>query len=109
MPLSRKPVDIDFDGPASYRITVKGLIDNRYSQNFGGMRISTQHDSDEPNLTIFTGEVKDQAELVGIIDSIYQLHMTILSVENLSKINGEKSSDPKQSQLPKPDGEDHPS
>ena len=89
MPLSHNPFDIDFDGPGTYRITIKGRIEESYSENLGGMHITVRSHRDGSDVTILTGEVKDQAELMGILNSIYGLHLPILSVENLTEDNGE--------------------
>ncbi len=84
MPFSQDCRDIYFDGPATYRITVKGRIDASYFENLGGMHVTVHGQSDEIQVTILTGEVKDQAELMGILDGLYMLHMPILSLEKKS-------------------------
>ena len=88
---SRNPFDIDFDGPGTYRIAIKGRIEEFYSENLGGMHITIRSHRDGINVTILAGEVKDQAELMGILSSIYELHLPILSVENLTEDNGERA------------------
>ena len=80
MTLSHNHLDIDFDGPGVYRIAAKGRIEEFYSENLGGMHITIKNHGDGSNVTILTGELKDQAELMGILSSIYELHLTILSV-----------------------------
>ena len=91
MPQSRNPIDIDFDGPATYRIIVKGRIDKRHSEYLGGMCISTQNCKGGAIVTMLTGKVKDQAELAGIVDSIYEMHLPILSVLNVTEENDESA------------------
>ena len=83
MPFSQDCRDIYFDGPATYRITVKGRIDASYSENLGGMHTTVHGQGEETRVTILTGEVKDQAELMGILDGIYMLHMPIVSMEKI--------------------------
>jgi hypothetical protein len=75
-------MDITFDGPATYRIIVKGRIDRLWCEDLGGMDIHIENYENEPTITTLTGEVRDQAELIGIMDSLYELHMTVLSVEH---------------------------
>ena len=82
MPHSYQDIDISFDGPASYRIIVKGRIDPLWSEDLGGMDIRIQAREYEPAITMLTGQVQDQAELMGIMNSLYELHMTVLSVEH---------------------------
>jgi len=82
MPHSRQEIDISFDGPASYRIIVKGRIDQLWSEDLGGMDIRIEGREGDPAITILSGQVMDQAELMGIMNSLYELHMVVLSVEH---------------------------
>lgn len=79
---SRNALDISFDGPATYRIIVKGRIDQLYFEDLGGMDIHIEGQESEPAVAILSGQVRDQAELMGIMNSLYELHMTVLSVEH---------------------------
>ena len=38
-------------------------------------------------MTTLTGRLRDQAELTGLLNSLYDLHLPILSVENLDADN----------------------
>ncbi len=80
---------LKFDGPAKYRITVQGLISERFSESFAGMIMTTGLDANTTPITILTGRVQDQAELAGVLNSLYETHVPIISVENLSKSRGE--------------------
>ena len=82
MPHSRYGMDVPFDGPATYRIVVKGRVDQLWSEDLGGMDIRIQDQEDQPAITILSGQVRDQAELMGIMNSLYELHMTVLTVEH---------------------------
>lgn len=82
---------LEFDGPAIYKITVQGLISKRLSENFAGMQITTEQQKNSGPITILTGRVQDQAELAGVLNSLYETHVSIISVENLSKKTGEES------------------
>ena len=78
----RNGLDISFDGPATYRIIVKGWIDRLWWEDLGGMDIHIESHENETAINILTGQVRDQAELMGIMNSLYELHMTVLSVEH---------------------------
>ena len=73
-----------FDRPGNYRIRVLGLLDESWSEKLGGLRItaSSLKDQKEP-VTELVGKVRDQAELAGLLNSLYELHQTLLSVECL--------------------------
>jgi len=50
------------------------------------MRITTRKRSDQTPVTTLVGRLRDQAELSGILNSLYGMHLSILKVELL---NGE--------------------
>jgi hypothetical protein len=47
------------------------------------MRITTRQRKNQSTVTTLTGRVSDQAELSGVLNTLYELHLPILSVENL--------------------------
>jgi hypothetical protein len=74
----------EFDGPAIYCITIRGRIGKSYSEHLGGMQIVSQSRANEPPLTIIHGEVLDRAQLLEIMNAVFDLNMTILSVDKVS-------------------------
>jgi hypothetical protein len=79
--LSRNP--IPFDQPAIYQISVQGRIDPTMSDLLGGMAISLDTvQADHPVTTLY-GELVDQAALAGVLNTLYELHLTVLSVKRL--------------------------
>jgi hypothetical protein len=83
--------------PATYRIKVEGKLDESWSDRLGGMRITTHGRKDQTTVTTLIGRVRDQAELTGVLNSLYELHLPILSVENLAEEEGEEATDPDKS------------
>jgi hypothetical protein len=75
--------------PAIYLIEVEGHLDESWSERLGGLRVKTRKRADQSTVTTLTGRVRDQAELTGVLNSIYELHLPILSVKNLIEDNGE--------------------
>lgn len=68
-----------------YEIRVLGVLDQQWSSWFNGMTISSQRiDSDTP-ITALTVCIPDQAKLRGILNKIWDLNLTIISVVNLEK------------------------
>ena len=51
-----------------------------------GMRITARKRLDQTTVTTLIGLLKDQAELSGVLNSLYDLHLSILKVE---VVNGE--------------------
>ena len=66
--------------PDAYRITVEGSLDPTWTNRLGGMQISSSERPDQMTVTTLCGPVSDQAALLGVLNSLYQLHMRILSV-----------------------------
>ncbi len=84
----------EFDGkhlklwtPATYRIQVEGVLDEIWADSLAGMRISTRKRADQSTVTMLTGLLRDQAELSGVLNGLYELHLPILSVEILAEDN----------------------
>ena len=67
--------------PARYRIAVEGSLDESWSGRLGGMHIEPALRDDQSPVTTLTGPVRDQAALMGVLNNLYQMHMTILSVD----------------------------
>ena len=67
--------------PATYRIEVVGALDANWSDRLGGMLIKTRQRADQSTVTTLTGRMMDQAELAGVLNSLYELHLPILKVK----------------------------
>jgi hypothetical protein len=74
---------LTFDGPAVYRIRVHGKIPSRLSGRLEGMSIEVDA-SALPPLTTLTGNLQDQASLAGVLRTLYEMHLPVLSVECLN-------------------------
>ena len=73
-----------FDRPGNYRIRVEGFLDKKWSARLGGLRITTSTRGDQKQVTALEGLMRDQAELTGVLNALYQRHLTLLSVECLN-------------------------
>jgi hypothetical protein len=74
-----------FDRPGNYRIRVLGFLNESWSERLGGLRISACSPKDQEGpVTELVGQVRDQAKLAGVLNSLYELHLTLLSVEYLN-------------------------
>ena len=84
MPHPERRKRFAFDRPGNYRIRVLGLLDESWSERLGGLRITASILKDqEGSVTELCGKVRDQAELAGLLNSLYELHLTLLSVKYL--------------------------
>jgi len=75
--------------PATYRIQVEGALDEIWADSLAGMRISTHKRAGQSTVTTLTGRLRDQAELSGVLNGLYELHLPILSVKILTADNGD--------------------
>ena len=73
-----------FDRPGKYRIRVQGFLHESLSERLGGLRITTSSLMDQGPVTVLVGQVRDQAELTGVLNALYQRHLTLLAVERLN-------------------------
>ena len=70
----------DPNGPMTYQIQVEGKLDEGWSEWFKDMAVTCECTSDGSSITTLTGPVADQAALRGILNRIWDLHLTVLSV-----------------------------
>ena len=75
---------LTFDGPAVYRIRVRGRLSARWSDRLEGMLITVDSSENGPPLTTLIGQLADQASLAGILRTLYELHLPVVSVQCLS-------------------------
>ena len=78
------PIHSGFDSPATYRIGVQGRIPARWCDRMEGMTITERAPEAESPVTTLSGELADQAALAGVLNTLYELHLPVLSVERLS-------------------------
>ncbi len=74
------------DTPARYRIRIKGPLDKRRSEYLCGMSISSARRSGGAILTTLVGELTDQAALLGVLNSLYDMGYPLLKVERLGPL-----------------------
>ena len=65
--------------PRFYEIRVKGHLDDRWADWFGGLTITLEDNGD----TLLTGPVVDQAALFGLLKKVRDTGMTLLSVNRV--------------------------
>lgn len=70
------------DMPLVYRVRVQGIIPLDMSTRFRGMQITNAADLGEDRSTI-VGSLPDQSALAGVLNTLYEMHYPVLSVECL--------------------------
>ena len=74
---------LKFTSPATYRIHVKGFIDESWSDRLSGLRIENLATESKAPVAVLQGTLLDQAQLLGILSNLYEMHMSLISVELL--------------------------
>jgi len=69
--------------PGNYRIEVAGDVHESFTGRLGCIRIAARRGKDQTTVTTMTGRFTDQAELVGVLNSLYEMHFPILLVEKM--------------------------
>jgi hypothetical protein len=69
----------DHHEPGLYEIRIKGHLDGRWADWFGGMTFTLEEDGG----TLLTGPVIDQAALHGLLRKVRDLGMPLLSVNRV--------------------------
>ena len=65
--------------PARYRIRVQGHLRPEWAAWFGGLTMAWE----QPDETVFTGQIIDQAALHGLLNTIRDLGLPLLEVRRL--------------------------
>ena len=69
---------LGFDQAAGYQIKVQGRLDEGWSDWFAGLTVTFEN-----GVTTLTGAVADQPALRGILTSIWDLNLTLISVNRI--------------------------
>ena len=70
-----------------YRVVVQGLLDETWRHRLAGMEITSVGRGKGAPHTELRGLVQDQAELSGILETLHDLHMSIICVEQIDDEN----------------------
>jgi hypothetical protein len=62
--------------PTMYRICIRGRVTERLGSSLEGMRLEAGATE-----TVFTGEIRDQSQLYGLLDRVRDLGLELLSVQ----------------------------
>ena len=83
---------LTMDLPAVYRIRVVGRVDPGTSGRIAGMQITKSGDSAGHVETLLIGQLSDQAALSGVLNTLYEMHLPVKSVECLEVENEAEGS-----------------
>lgn len=71
------------DRPATYAIWVSGTLGAEWSDRLGGLHVRQVRAGVQP-MSELVGEVVDQTALAGVLTTLYELGLPIISVDRLA-------------------------
>jgi len=71
------------DRPSIYQIKVQGKLNEQWSNWLANMTISHDLANKEAHITTLTGPIVDQTALRGILNKLWDLNLTLLSIKQL--------------------------
>jgi hypothetical protein len=77
----RLTTNVTMHNPAIYRIHIRGRLEANMSDQMSGMQITEIRGENGKAETILVGRLVDQAALSGVLNSLYELHLPVLSAD----------------------------
>ena len=74
---------LNMSSPAIYRIRVRGKLDADLARRLDGLNLSEEFTSADRPVSVLVGRLTDQAALSGLLSSLYELHLPLISVDCL--------------------------
>ena len=71
------------EGPATYRIRVRGRLDPEWTDRLEGMEIHNLYRDDGQAETVLEGRLLDQSALAGVLSTLHNLHLPVISADCL--------------------------
>lgn len=85
--IDSQPNEFSFTEPAVYQIKVQGDIAEIWSNRLGGMQITVVRKRDQKPVSLLIGRMTDQSELSGVLNSLFELHLPVISVKVLKDVD----------------------
>ena len=70
--------NISLSTSMNYRITAQGWLDGSWSDRLSGMHIKVRRPENKKPIVILDGKLKDQADLLGVLNNLNELRLPIL-------------------------------
>jgi hypothetical protein len=75
---------LSFTRPAVYKIRVQGDLGKIGPISLAGMQVNVEIKNGQEPITVLIGQINDQAALSGVLNTLYDIHMSIISVNMLN-------------------------
>lgn len=70
--------------PTTYRIQVQGCVAADWSECFNGLTLTVEPETEPEPCTTLIGPVPDQAALRGVLNKLWDLNLTLISVAQIA-------------------------
>jgi hypothetical protein len=77
-----------FDTPATYQIRIEGKPSASWSEYMEGMTVDVASEPGNRRVVTLSGRLADQSALAGVLNYIYDLGLTLLSVQRMEPEGG---------------------
>ena len=81
----KKIQGFQFRKSAIYKIVIEGELDDSWSDRLG-LQITLQKKSGKKPKSTLVGNIADQAALSSVLNLLYDMHMTVISVNMLTDV-----------------------
>jgi len=75
------------DEKARYRIRVQGRLGPPSAARLGDLALTVDDAAGDTAVTDLTGWISDQAALMGVLEQLYAMNLTLLRVERLEQVD----------------------
>ena len=80
-----KDLEYNFTRPAIYKIVTQGKIDDKLADRMLTLQVNVEKGEGQKYYSTLIGKINDQAALSGILNTLYDMHITVISVNMLSE------------------------
>jgi len=84
--MNRSGKDFLFDLPGRYRVHVQGYLRASWSSQLSDLAITVQQPVNQQPVTTLTGEMRDQTELLSLLNALYDMGCPLIKVERLDAL-----------------------
>lgn len=80
-------MNIKFQDSGIYRIVIQGGISQRWVNQFAEYIITQEQIGKDDFKTILKMKIMDQSHLSGVLNSLYDMHLTIIEIKMIESIH----------------------
>jgi hypothetical protein len=76
-----QPFHVPLDQPAEYRIAILGPLEDHLVERLGDLRVCREQSEAGEEISVLSGQLIDQAALIGVLVQLYNRGHCLLSLE----------------------------